>query len=76
MSKQIKYFCNMCTEERDRSEVMSYYFSSVEQKPNGQFGEFTLIADPDKCDRHLCKYCFGIIVRFSDKHKEIFKENK
>ncbi len=65
MSKQVKYFCNLCTEEKKNEDLMCMYFDSTKMFIEDfvkHFGGYVLKKDLNLSDKHICLDCIDIVI--------------
>lgn len=70
MSREVKYFCNLCTDHKDKKDLLCIYWDSI-IKIGESFGGYRLIEDVTKSDKHICKGCFVMISGFIEDNKHL-----
>lgn len=62
--KVIKYFCNLCKEEKLKNEIHCIYFDSS-IKVDLKFGGYKIVKSLDASDKHICLSCINMVKNFT-----------
>lgn len=78
--KQIKYYCEICKEEKKPNELMCIYYkpvSRVDEQGNKTFkNEYTLQDNLDGSDKHVCLLCLQMINESFEEAKKKLNPSK
>lgn len=56
MSKKVKYFCNLCGDEKPTEELAALYWNGHARPQTYQ-----LVLDVTVCDKHICHGCIAVV---------------
>lgn len=60
MSKEIKYYCDLCKEHKNKQDILCLHFSST-KRIGSKFGGYELNRNVDLAHKHICFNCIELI---------------